>query len=97
MLLQNKTSVVTGGARGIGLATAQELAAHGSNIVLADLDAAALGRAAETLQTKVVKVVCDVTSPGDVDALWRQPSTPSVRLTLWSTTPVSLETRQCAR
>ncbi len=69
MLLQNKTSVVTGGARGIGLATAQELAAHGSNIVLADLDAAALGRAAETLQTKVVKVVCDVTSPGDVDAL----------------------------
>jgi 3-oxoacyl-[acyl-carrier protein] reductase len=69
VLLQNKTSVVTGGARGIGLATAQELAAHGSNIVLADLDAAALGRAAETLQTKVVKVVCDVTSPGDVDAL----------------------------
>lgn len=69
MLLQNKTSVVTGGARGIGLATAQELAAHGSNIVLADLDAAALGRAAETLQTNVVKVVCDVTSPGDVDAL----------------------------
>jgi len=69
VLLQNKTSVVTGGARGIGLATAQELAAHGSNIVLADLDAAALGRAAETLQTNVVKVVCDVTSPGDVDAL----------------------------
>lgn len=69
MLLQNKTSVVTGGARGIGLATAQELAAHGSNIVLADLDAAALGRAAETLQTNVVTVVCDVTSPGDVDAL----------------------------
>ena len=69
MLLQNKTSVVTGGARGIGLATAQELAAHGSNIVVADLDAAALGRAAETLQTNVVKVVCDVTSPGDVDAL----------------------------
>jgi len=69
VLLQNKTSVVTGGARGIGLATAQELAAHGSNIVLADLDAAALGRAAETLQTNVVTVVCDVTSPGDVDVL----------------------------
>lgn len=69
MLLQNMTSVVTGGARGIGLATARALAAQGSNIVLADMDAAALDRAAETLGEGVVKVVCDVTSAEDMSAL----------------------------
>ncbi|MCB5293732.1 3-oxoacyl-ACP reductase FabG [Arthrobacter sp. SO3] len=69
MLLQNMTSVVTGGARGIGLATAQALAAQGSDIVLADMDAAALDRAAETLGQGVVTVVCDVTSAEDMNAL----------------------------
>lgn len=69
MLLQNMTSVVTGGARGIGLATARALLAQGSNIVLADMDAAALDRAAGTLGQGVVKVVCDVTSAEDMSAL----------------------------
>ncbi|WLQ08755.1 SDR family oxidoreductase [Arthrobacter oryzae] len=41
--------MVTGGARGIGLATALTLSEQGSNIVLTDLDAAALERAAATL------------------------------------------------
>ncbi len=35
--LSGKTSFITGGARGIGLATAQELAGAGSNIVLFDI------------------------------------------------------------
>lgn len=35
--LSGKTSFITGGARGIGLAAAQELAAAGSNIVLFDI------------------------------------------------------------
>jgi 3-oxoacyl-[acyl-carrier protein] reductase len=69
LLLQNMTSVVTGGARGIGLATAHALAVQGSNIVLADMDASALDRAAETLGEGVVKVVCDVTSAEDMSAL----------------------------
>ncbi|MDP9889982.1 3-oxoacyl-[acyl-carrier protein] reductase [Pseudarthrobacter enclensis] len=68
MLLQDKTSVVTGGARGIGLATARALAAQGSNIVLADLDGEALDRAAETLGKNVVTIACDVTSAEDIAA-----------------------------
>lgn len=35
---QNRVAVVTGGARGIGLAAAWELARHGAAIVIADLD-----------------------------------------------------------
>ncbi|MEK0153853.1 3-oxoacyl-ACP reductase FabG [Arthrobacter oryzae] len=69
MLLQDKTSVVTGGARGIGLATARALAAQGSNIVLADLDPGALERAAETFGEGVVTIVCDVTSAEDMEAV----------------------------
>jgi 3-oxoacyl-[acyl-carrier protein] reductase len=68
LLMQDKTSVVTGGARGIGLATAHALAAQGSNIVLADLDPAALERAADTFAGEVVTIVCDVTSAEDVAA-----------------------------
>ncbi|MDQ0000638.1 SDR family NAD(P)-dependent oxidoreductase [Pseudarthrobacter sulfonivorans] len=49
MLLQDKASVVTLGARGIGLATARTLLEQGRNIVLTDLDAAALERTAATL------------------------------------------------
>lgn len=66
--MQDTTSVITGGARGIGLATARALAAQGSNIVLADLDPAALERAAETLGDGVVTVVCDVTSAEGMNA-----------------------------
>lgn len=69
LLLQDKTSVVTGGARGIGLATARALAAQGSNIVLADLDPGALERAAETFGEGVVTIVCDVTSAEDMEAV----------------------------
>lgn len=68
MLLQDKASVVTLGARGIGLATARTLSEQGRNIVLTDLDAAAFERAAVTLGKGVVTVVCDVTSAEDVPA-----------------------------
>jgi hypothetical protein len=49
LLLQDKASVATGGARGIGLATALTLSEQGSNIVLTDLDSAALEHAAAIL------------------------------------------------
>lgn len=44
-LQPNRTAVITGGASGIGLATAERLAAAGMNICLADLDADALEKA----------------------------------------------------
>ena len=36
--MHNKIVVITGGARGIGLATAQALAARGARVVIGDLD-----------------------------------------------------------
>ena len=44
-----RTAVVTGGASGIGLATAERLVAMGLNVCIADHDEEQLGSAADTL------------------------------------------------
>lgn len=48
-LTPGRTAVITGGASGIGLATASRLAARGMRICIADRDEDGLGRAAEAL------------------------------------------------
>ena len=62
--LQGKTAVVTGAARGIGLAIVQRLLASGARCSLWDRDAAALEAAAKTLNAgdRVQTVVVDITS-----------------------------------
>jgi 3-oxoacyl-[acyl-carrier protein] reductase len=47
--LKGRTAIVTGGARGIGFATVQKLAACGASVALWDVDAAALAKAAASL------------------------------------------------
>lgn len=47
--LQNKTIVITGGARGIGLATTSLLAEHGAQVVITDMDAALAEQEASNL------------------------------------------------
>jgi NAD(P)-dependent dehydrogenase (short-subunit alcohol dehydrogenase family) len=47
MNIQNKTFIVTGGASGLGLATAQMIIGNGGNAVLLDINAVA-GQEAET-------------------------------------------------
>jgi NAD(P)-dependent dehydrogenase (short-subunit alcohol dehydrogenase family) len=64
--LSGRTAVVTGGASGIGLATARLLAAEGMQLVLADIERAPLERAAGELDA--LAVVCDV---GDLTSVHR--------------------------
>lgn len=59
-----KTALVTGGARGIGLATARGLLAEGWQVALLDRDGAALSAAAERLGD-VLAIEADVSVPDD--------------------------------
>ncbi len=70
--LQNRVAVITGGASGIGFATAEALAREGARIVLADIEEKSLATAAEKIRALGVKaegVVCDVSSRKSVEAL----------------------------
>lgn len=72
MSLKGKVAVVTGGNRGIGLATARLLTRDGAAVVIAGRDAAAGMTAAESLRAsggEAIFVSCDVSSPSDVDGL----------------------------
>jgi NAD(P)-dependent dehydrogenase (short-subunit alcohol dehydrogenase family) len=73
-LTKGRTAVITGGASGIGLATAERLVALGMNVCIADQDEESLGQAAEALskQSKsdsVLAVRTDVASLDSVEAL----------------------------
>jgi NAD(P)-dependent dehydrogenase (short-subunit alcohol dehydrogenase family) len=69
-------AVITGGASGIGLATAKALRGRGAHVVLADINASGLSQAEEQVRLhapeatgQVLSVVTDVTSESQVQAL----------------------------
>jgi NAD(P)-dependent dehydrogenase (short-subunit alcohol dehydrogenase family) len=69
MELTGKTAVITGGASGIGLATARQLAESGMNLVLGDIEEEPLYEAVEGLRESGAQVIglrCDVSSEEDV-------------------------------
>jgi NAD(P)-dependent dehydrogenase (short-subunit alcohol dehydrogenase family) len=63
-----KVAVVTGGARGIGLAVAQWFLAHDYNVALWDIDASTLDRTVAQLNDseRVLGTHCDVSKPDAV-------------------------------
>jgi NAD(P)-dependent dehydrogenase (short-subunit alcohol dehydrogenase family) len=72
MELEGKTAVITGGASGIGLATATRFAESNVNLVLGDIEAATLDTVVKEFKAngaKVIGVPTDVTKEEDVIAL----------------------------
>ena len=60
--------LITGGARGVGAATATRLVAHGARVVLVDLDADPLSELAERLgEERATSIAADVTDLGEME------------------------------
>ena len=67
MQIQNNVFIITGGASGLGAATARMIVANGGKVVLADVQVEAGEKLAAELGGKFVK--CDVTSEVDGNAV----------------------------
>src|SRR5205085_7808650 len=66
MLLRDQAVIVTGGASGLGAATARRLAAQGARVAVCDLNA----KLAETVAAEIkgVAVTCDVSDSASAEA-----------------------------
>ena len=60
MNIENKVALITGGASGLGLATARNLHSKGAKLVLMDLNEDNLNSAKEELKDNVIGIVTNV-------------------------------------
>jgi NAD(P)-dependent dehydrogenase (short-subunit alcohol dehydrogenase family) len=70
--MRNRIALVTGGASGIGRATAEAFAFHGAGVVVADVDGGGAGEVAHTLRGRgcaAIDVACDVSDAAQVEAM----------------------------
>jgi NAD(P)-dependent dehydrogenase (short-subunit alcohol dehydrogenase family) len=75
MEIAGQIAVITGGASGIGRATALAMAREGADIVVADINASRLGTTRvelEALGRRVLAIQCDVSRADDVHRLARE-------------------------
>jgi 3-oxoacyl-[acyl-carrier protein] reductase len=67
MLLEGRTALVTGAARGIGFAIASRLLSEGARLAVVDLDGPGAEAAAKRLGPEAIAVTADVTRAADVE------------------------------
>jgi len=70
--MTNQIAVVTGAARGIGLATTRLLTGKGLKVVMVDRDADELKTTSEPLGDKVLTLALDVSKPSEVEQIFSQ-------------------------
>jgi hypothetical protein len=90
--LSGRVAVLTGGASGIGRATAHVLAGAGATVVLGDIDEAGAQTVAKEIEARggtASARFTDVTDPADVDGLVALPWPPTSGWTSWATSPAS--------
>jgi len=66
-LLDGKTAIITGSARGIGRATAELFAAEGAQVTINDIDGDIAEQAANEIKAEAIAVSGDLTKPGACD------------------------------
>src|SRR5688572_4534861 len=67
--VDRKVCLITGSARGIGFATAQELHSRGAYVVLTDLDEEAVTRAAKSIGERAMGMAADVTDTDSMESV----------------------------
>lgn len=68
----DRVAVVTGAARGIGLATAKILVGNGLAVVMVDRDAEELEKAVTEISRNTLPLSLDVSDPADVEEIFKQ-------------------------
>lgn len=70
--LEGKTCVITGGARGIGYATATYMLEHGANVVIADVGQGESALLGDRFPERALHIACDVTSLSSLESVFDQ-------------------------